>query len=179
MSVNNSSRRGVTRTVLGSLLVAAAALAAQPSLAHGERHHGGGGGHHGMMMEGGGPQQRHMARMLDFVEATDAQRASVKGIADAAAAKAKPLRDQQRALREQARAQMNSGVVNRTAAESMRQQMVALHDQTSKIRLDAMLDIADQLTPEQRAKIGAMMAKRAEHKREHRMQHHGDAAPKS
>lgn len=178
MSMNISSSRGVARTVIGSLFVAAAALAAQPSLAHGERHHGGG-GHHGMMMEGGGHHHRHMARMLEHVGATDAQRAEIKRIAEAAAQQAKPIREQQRALREQARAQMNSGVVNRSAAESLRAEMVRLHDQASKIRLDAMLDIADQLTPEQRAKIGAMMAKRAEHRREHRMHHHGHAAPKS
>lgn len=178
MSAIFSPSRGVTRTVLGSLLVAAAALTVQPSFAHGDRHRGGEGhGKHGMMSEGGG--QRHMGRMLDLVEATDAQRAAIKGIADAAKLKAEPIRAQHRAMREQARAQMNSGTVNRTAAESLRQQMLALHDQASKIRLDTMLDIADQLTPEQRAKIGAMMAKRGERMREHRMRNQGDAAPKS
>lgn len=177
MSAIFSPSRGISRTVLGSLLVAAAVLTAQPSVAQG--HRGGGEGHaqHGMMFGGG---QRHIERMLDVVEANDAQRASIKGIASAAQAKAQPIREQRKALHEQTRALLNAqGAVDRGAAESLRLRMMALHDQGSKIRLDAMLDIADQLTPAQREKIGAMMAKRGEHMREHRMHRHGDAAPKS
>jgi Spy/CpxP family protein refolding chaperone len=177
MSAIFSSRRGISRTVLGSLLVAAAVLTTQPSLAHGHRGGNEGHGQHGMMFGGG---QRHIERMLDMVEATDAQRTAIKSIAAAAQAKAAPIREQHRALREQGRALLGSqGAVERGAAENLRLRMMALHDQGSKIRMDAMLDIADQLTPAQRAKIGAMMAQRGERMREHRMRHGGDAAPKS
>ena len=42
-----------------------------------------------------------------------------------------------------------------------RQQLMALHDQTSKRMLQAMVDISRVLTPEQRAQIGERMKERA------------------
>jgi Spy/CpxP family protein refolding chaperone len=50
--------------------------------------------------------------------------------------------------------------VDAAAAESLRQQMLAQHDQSSKRVLQAMLDISKVLTPEQRAKMGERMQQR-------------------
>ena len=168
--------RTAMRAVFGSLLIAAAAVSVQPSLAQGFDHQRGGMGGHGEMMAGG----QHMGRMLDAVGATDAQRAQIKQINEAAAADMKPLHEAGRSLRERARQLMASpNAVDRSAAESLRLETMALHDKVSKRRLDAMLAVADVLTPQQRAKIGEMMAKRAEHMRDGMKRHHGDAAPKS
>ena len=46
------------------------------------------------------------------------------------------------------------------AAESVRQQMLAQHDQSSKRMLQAMLDVSKVLTPAQRAKLGARLKQR-------------------
>jgi Spy/CpxP family protein refolding chaperone len=50
--------------------------------------------------------------------------------------------------------------VDAAAAESLRQQMLAQHDQASKRMLQAMLDVSKVLTPEQRAKVGERMKQR-------------------
>ncbi len=168
--------RGTMRMLFGSLLVAAAAVAVQPSFAAGGDHHRGGSGH-GEMSSGG---SRHMGKMLDKVDATEAQRAQIKQIHEAAKVDMKPLREAGRSLRERSSQLLNSpNAVDRGAAESLRLEMMALHDQVSKRRLDAMLAVADVLTPEQRAKIGEMRAKRGDHMRKRMERHHGEAAPKS
>lgn len=168
--------RGTVRMLFGSLLVAAAAIAVQPSFAAGGDHHRGGPGH-GEMFGGG---SRHMGKMLDMVDATDAQRAQIKQIHEAAAADMKPLHDAGRSLRDRSRQLLISpNAVDRGAAESLRLEMLALHDKVSKRRLDAMLAVADVLTPEQRAKIGEMMAKRGDRMRKRMEKHNGEAASKS
>ena len=67
--------------------------------------------------------------------------------------------------------------VDAGAAEALRQQMLAQHDQASKRVLQAMLDVSKVLTPEQRAQLGERMKRRAAmmHERKQRMQpeHHG------
>lgn len=167
--------RTAMRAVFGSLLIAAAAVSVQPSFAQGFGHHRG--GEHGEMMGGG----RHMGRMLDAVDATDAQRAQIRQIHEAAAADMKPLHEAGRALRERARQLMVApGAVDRGAAETLRLETMALQDKISKRRLDAMLAVADVLTPQQRAKMGELMAKRGERMRERMQRHHGGPdAPKS
>ncbi len=169
--------RGAMRLMVGSMLLAVAAVAVQPSFARGGDHHGRG-MDQGEMFGGGGG--RHMGRMLDLVDASEAQRAEIKKIHEAAAVDMKALRDSGRGLRERGRQLMLApGAVDRGAAESLRLEMLALHDKMSKRRLDTMLAVADVLTPEQRAKIGEVMAKRGERMRDRMENRRGDAAPKS
>ncbi len=131
-------------------------------------------GDRGEMMGGGG---RHMGHMLDAVDATDAQRAQIKQIHEASAAKMKPLRDTERGLRERGRQLLVSpNGIDRGAAETLRLQGLELHNQMSKIRLDSMLSSAEVLTPQQRAKLGEMAAKRSERMRERMKRHHGEPA---
>ncbi|MEO8278909.1 MAG: Spy/CpxP family protein refolding chaperone [Ideonella sp.] len=166
--------RTAMRTVFASLLIGAAAISVQPSFAQGFGHHRG--AEQGDMMGGG----RHMGRMLDAVGATDAQRAQIKQIHAAAAADMKPLLESGRGLRERGRQLMVApGAVDRGAAETLRLDTMALQNTISKRRLDAMLAVADVLTPEQRAKIGDMMAKRGQRMGERMKRHQGDATPKS
>jgi len=148
-------------TAVGALVVA--------SVAAGVNVHaqgmGGPGPHRGgpgMMMFGGPPE--HIARgidhMLDGLNATDAQRAQIKQIALATAADLKTQREAGRALRDKGMVIFASANVDAGAAESLRQQMLAQHDQSSKRVLQAMLDISKVLTPEQRAKMGERMQQR-------------------
>ncbi len=167
------------------VFAAAAASVTLPALAQGHAgHHGpgmGGPGAGGMMMFGGPPERvaRGLDRMLDGLNATEAQRAQVRQIATAAAADMKAQHEAGRGLREQGMQLFTAPVVDAAAAESLRQQMSAQHDQASKRMLQAMLDVSKVLTPEQRAKLGERMKERqAMHKdRMERMQgqHHEHA----
>ena len=150
----------VMRLMAVSVFVVAAVAATFSAHAQ-ERHEPGMGGdaHGGMMMfDGpGGRGGRGRDRMLDGLNATAAQRAQIKQIAMAAAADLKAQREASRGLHEKGVQIFAAPTVDAAAAESLRQQMSAQHDQSSKRRLQAMLDIAKVLTPEQRAKIGERM----------------------
>ena len=171
--------RAATRLFVGSLLLAVSAAAVLPAVAQG--HHGPG-AHHAAM--GAGPMDgspRHMERLLASVNATDAQKAQIKQITEAARADMKTQHDAGRALRDKLRVVMSAPTIDTNAAEQLRLQMVAQHDQLSKRRMQVMLDVAQVLTPEQRAKLGEQMAKRGERMRDH-MQHRSPrdgAAPRS
>ncbi len=131
-----------------------------------------GGGHHGAgMMFQGSPEQvgRAIDHMLDGVAASDSQRSEVKQIAQAAAADLKGQREVTRSLRERALQVFTAPNVDANAAEMLRQQMQAQHDQGSRRMFQAMLDISRVLTPEQRAKLGERFKQRSA-QREERMQ---------
>jgi periplasmic protein CpxP/Spy len=140
--------------------------------------HGGGGG--GMM---GNPERmgRMMDHMLDGLNATDAQRSQIKQIAQAAGTDMKAQHDANRALREKAMQIFAAPNVDAAAAEQVRQQMLAQHDQMSKRTLQAMLDASKVLTPEQRAKLGERMKQRSDTMRDRMKRMMGDRrdAPKS
>jgi periplasmic protein CpxP/Spy len=148
------------RFVAASVLVVAAAGVAMSAHAQGM---GGPGGHGhgpggGMMMFGGPPER--VDRMLDGLVATDAQRTQIKQIAMAAATDLKAQHEAGRALREKGVQIFAAPTVDAAAAESLRQQMLAQHDQASKRMLQAMLDVSKVLTPEQRAKVAVRMKER-------------------
>lgn len=127
--------------------------------AHGGMRHGGAGMGDGMMMFGGSPE--HMARaidrMLDGLNATDAQRTQIKQIAMSAVADMKAERESSRGLRERGLQIFSAPAIDTGAAEQLRQQMLAQHDQASKRMMQAMLDASRVLTAEQRAKAGARL----------------------
>ena len=153
-------QRGVRWVVLATFVAvsSAAALSAWAQPMPGGMM-GGHEGHGGMM---GSPEQagRMLDHMLDGLNATDAQRTQIKQIAQAAAADMKTQRDAGRALREKSLQIFAAPNVDAAAAESVRQQMSAQHDQASKRMLQAMLDASRVLTPEQRAKLGERMKQR-------------------
>jgi Spy/CpxP family protein refolding chaperone len=112
----------------------------------------------------GGPMMMgppgHMQHMLDAVNATADQRSQIKTIMDAAHADLKVQHEAGRALHEQSMQLFTQTTVDARAAEALRQQMLAQHDQASKRMLQAMLDISRVLTPEQRQQIAANMTQR-------------------
>ena len=123
---------------------------------------GGHDGRPGMMHFGGSPE--HMARgidpMLDGLNATDAQRTQIKQILQSAGADLKAQHEAGRALHQKGMQIFAAPNVDAAAAEQLRQQLSAQHDQVSKRMLAAMLDVSKVLTPEQRAKIGERMKNR-------------------
>ncbi len=108
------------------------------------------------MMFGGSPE--HMGRTVDFMldglGATDAQRSQIKQIAVQAAADMKAQAGAGKALRQRGMEIFTAPTVDAAAAEQLRQQMLARHDQASKRVMQAMLSIANVLTPAQRATLG-------------------------
>lgn len=139
-------------TAPSALLFAGAAAAL---LAQAKTPYGAGSSGPGTMMFGGSPE--HMAhvigRMLDGIDATDTQRSQIKQIAMSAAADVEGQREAGRGLRDQAMQIFTAPSVDPVAAESVRQQMLVQHDQASKRMLQAMLEAAKVLTPDQRAKM--------------------------
>ena len=113
--------------------------------------------HGGRMGMGMLPQGRHLDRLLTDLKATDAQRTQIKQITDKARTDLKALHEQGRGLHEKAMALWTAPVLDAAEAEKHRQQMLAHHDQVSKRMTQAMLDVGNVLTPEQRAKAGELM----------------------
>ena len=122
----------------------------------GRMHEGGG------MMFGGSPERiaRRVDRMLDGLNASDAQRTQIKQIATAAAADMKAQAEAGRGLHQRAMQVFTAPTVDAAAAEQVRQQMLQQHDQMSKRMTQAMLDVARVLTPEQRARLGERLRDR-------------------
>ena len=166
-----AGKRGLRWVAAGLVLAVSATVAlsawAMPGGGHGR--HGGGMGGHGMFM--GSPE--HMGRgidhMLDGLNASDAQRTQITQIAQQAAADLKGQRDTARALRDKSMQIFTAPNVDPAAAESVRQQMIAQHDATSRRMLQAMLDVSRVLTPEQRAQMAERMKQRQQRMQE-RMQ---------
>lgn len=165
-------RRSVKWWVAGLVLATSATVALSAWAFRGGADgmgHGMGGGH-GMMMMG---SPEHMGRgidhMLDGLNASDAQRTQIKQIAQAAATDLRTQREASRGLRDKAMQLFAAPNVDAAGAESVRQQMLAQHDQSSRRMLQAMLEVSKVLTPEQRAKAAERMKQRSEAMRE-RMQ---------
>ncbi|MED5621171.1 Spy/CpxP family protein refolding chaperone [Ideonella sp. BN130291] len=157
------------RLLLAALILAVIGTFALTAYAQDGPRHGGHGGGHGMFM-GPGVMGPHLDRMLDSVKATDAQRSQIKQIAQAAANDLKAQRESGKALHEQGMALFTQPTVDANAAEALRQQMMARHDQASKRMLQAMLDISRVLTPAQRQQLAQQMKQRHEMMQRHKQE---------
>lgn len=117
-----------------------------------------------LSMFGGKPGER----LLKMVDASDAQRTQILQITRAAQQDLQAQRESARAWRDQGLAIFTAPQVDAAAAETLRQSMLAQHDQMSKRMTQAMLDIARVLTPEQRAKLAEHFKARADRMHERR-----------
>jgi protein CpxP len=157
-TLSNRWNRPAARLLSTGLFVAlagAAMLTAEAAPMDGGGHRHGGGMMGGPMMGG-----MHGGRMLDAVGATAEQKAQIKQIMDAAHTELKAQRDAGRGLHDQMRQLFTQPTVDARAVETLRQQMLAQHDQASKRMMQAMLDGSRVLTPEQRAKMADMAGQR-------------------
>lgn len=121
--------------------------------------HGGHGEHGGMGMM---PFGRHLDHLLTEVKASDAQRQQIKQITDKARADIQALHEQGKGLHERTMALWTAPKLDAAEAEKLRQQMLTQHDQVSKRMTQAMLDVGNVLTPEQRAKAAELIKARRE-----------------
>ncbi|HEX6362599.1 MAG TPA: Spy/CpxP family protein refolding chaperone [Albitalea sp.] len=167
-----AARRGLRWLAAGMVLAISASVALSAWA-----HQGGPGGRHGgMAMDGpamfmGKAGGRGLERMLEGVNATDAQRAQIRQITQQAAEDMKAEREQHRALRQRMLEAFTAPTVDAATVESLRQQMLAQHDTRSRRMLQAMLDVSRVLTPEQRAQIGERMKQRMQRMQERMQQH--------
>jgi Spy/CpxP family protein refolding chaperone len=99
--------------------------------------------------------QRAVSRALDGVGASSAQEAKIHDIVAARLAELGQNPDERAAMRKQALDLLAAPTIDRAAVEKMRLDAVAKFDAKSKTVVAGLLDIADQLTPEQRAKLAA------------------------
>lgn len=171
--LTSSSRAWVAATALaiaGTLvLVASPSQAGADSPAGAAGHAGGHAPGKGPMMLGG----PGLGRMLDAVKATPEQRAQVEKIMQAAQDDLRARHEAGTRLRDQTMALFTQPTVDTAAAESLRQQMLAQHDQSTQRMLQAMVDVSRVLTVEQRQQI-AQQLKSREERGGHR---HGDRGP--
>lgn len=132
----------------------------------------GGGWRHG----GGGPgefMERRMARVLDKVGATDAQKAQIKTTWDGLRPELKALHEQQAALKKQMAQVAAAPTIDTARVEQLRQQSVQLLDKSSVVLTRGLVATAQVLTPDQRKQVLAEIEKRHGH---HGPKHDGDGA---
>lgn len=151
------------RTMGATLLVALAGSLAQaqpmgPGGGHGG-HGGGPGGHGGMMMLHG--------RALEAIGATADQQTRIREIFKAARDDVRKQHEAAGDLRAQMMAVFTATTVDARAAEAVRVKMAAVREADSKRMLQAMIDAAALLSPEQRQKLAEQMGKRREMMQRH------------
>lgn len=121
------------------------------------------GGHHGGMMQKvkGGFMEHRMIKALDSVDATDEQKQKIKAIFDKAREDVKATRGEPGQMRDQMKALFEKPTIDRDAVEAMRKARVQKMDDASKIMTTAMVDAAEVLTPDQRAKLAKEFAEKS------------------
>lgn len=126
---------------------------------------------------------RHLDRLLGDAKLTDAQRTQIRDIQTQARADLKALHGPDGMPMHHGMSLLAEAKPDATAAEKARQQMLARHDKVSQRMLKAQLDIANVLTPAQRAQIATAMkarhdrmSERMNKRAEHRAAHHAERA---
>ena len=107
--------------------------------------------------------QHAVARALDSVGASAAQEAKVHDIIAAKFAEIAPKPDDHAALRKQALDLLAAPTIDRAGVERLRADAVTMFDAKSKAVVGGVLDVADQLTPPQRAQLAGEIADMARH----------------
>jgi Spy/CpxP family protein refolding chaperone len=157
--VENPSRAGKRRFLLGSLvggaLVALAGTALVFAHAPGAMHGAHGGGMH--FDEISGHLRGHVEHVLKEVKATPEQQAQVRSILEAASADVKALREQHGSAHASLHEIFVAPAIDRGRLEALRAEHIQALDAASKRCATALADAAEVLTPEQRAQLGGKM----------------------
>lgn len=103
---------------------------------------------------------RMVDRLLDGLDATDAQRTQIRQIAQAAAKDVKAQREAGKGLREKGRELFTAPTIDEAAVEALRQQQAQVHDAVSRRVTQALVDAAKVLDAKQRATLAARLEKR-------------------
>jgi Spy/CpxP family protein refolding chaperone len=108
--------------------------------------------------------EEHLDRMLKHlyveIDATDAQKQKIDPIAKQAAKDLRPLREKAREARLKGVELLAADRIDRGAIEKARTESIRAADATSKRFTQALADIAEALTPEQRKTLAARMQRR-------------------
>jgi Spy/CpxP family protein refolding chaperone len=150
-------KRPVSALAATVVLALAASLA---PMAHAGPHDGPGGfdgGPAGLLFA----QPQHTERLLDSVNASADQRTQIRKILQAAHTDLKGQHEAARKLHEQGLALFGQPTIDPRAAEALRVELVAQHDQASKRALQALLDVSRVLTAEQRKTLADRAAQRS------------------
>jgi Spy/CpxP family protein refolding chaperone len=102
---------------------------------------------------------RMVDRMLDGLDATDAQRTQIRQIAQAAAKDVRAQMEAGKGLREKGRALFTAPTIDEAAVEALRQQQAQSHEAVSRRVTQAMVDAAKVLNAKQRETLAARMEK--------------------
>jgi periplasmic protein CpxP/Spy len=100
---------------------------------------------------------KHIAIELD---ATSDQQVKIANIAKAAVADLRPLHEKAHATRAQAITLLTAPTIDRSAIERLRAEKIGLAETASKRIAQALADVAEVLSPEQRRKVADWMASR-------------------
>lgn len=116
--------------------------------------------HHGLSLE---KMQRFMVVALDSVGATTAQEGKIHDILAANFANIGDHAKDHDALRQRVLDLLRGPTIDRAAVEALRVEQITALDARSKQIVGAVLDAAEQLTPEQRAKLADKAEQIAQH----------------
>ena len=104
--------------------------------------------------------------LLSDVDATAEQRARIAQVVKDAVGELRPLRDRHQAARRETLQLIAASTIDRARLEKLRSEQVQLVETVSRRLLQATLDAAEALTPEQRARLTERWQQRAQ-------RHHG------
>ncbi len=137
----------VGATIAGAIVVAAGAAIAQGGMGHGK----------GMM---GGFAEHRFERIMDKIDATDAQQDKIWQIVDRTRSDLRPVGREFRDSREKVAELLAAPTIDKAAVESLRAERIAAIDAASKKAVDALVEAAEVLTPEQRAELAKEIKER-------------------
>ncbi|PDT37050.1 MULTISPECIES: Spy/CpxP family protein refolding chaperone [Sinorhizobium] len=118
------------------------------------------GGHIMHAHMGGGFMEQRIGSMLDELDTTPEQEDKLWDIIDNARTEIRPTFRDFRETREQVIELLGAATVDRAAAEKLRSERIAAIDAASRKMTTALLEAAEVLTPEQRAKLAAHLKER-------------------
>lgn len=118
------------------------------------------GGHFIHARMGGFMMERRIGHVLDELDATQEQEDKLWEIIDAARAELRPVAREFHGTREEVIDIIGAATIDREAAEKLRSERIAAIDEASRKMTAALLDAAEVLTAEQRAKLAEHIKER-------------------
>ena len=148
-----TKRYGVT-FIVGVGLAAVIAIGAGAALAQG---FGGGFGHMGARFA-----EHRFEKLMDEVDATDAQEDKIWAIVDRTRSELRPVGREFRDSRGKVAELLAAPTIDKAAVEALRAERIAAIDAASKKAVAALVEAAEVLTPEQRAELAKELKERHE-----------------